>query len=276
MFKKLSISLLAAAFCFALAQGPEVSPTVGNGPDQFDAGAPSASVDQNVNLILPPTVALHLDVSELDFDMERIGDDDAPFVCVYGAGFRGDDSNGGTFNSQVQWLPLGTSYGVASEWTASQDPIIEILNAGEVVNTYPPILLDDDGELIEGSKNYFVCYQTFILQKFSNYSDWNLSVERSGDGAFDMYIQDNSICSFNAGMPTGFFRILDGQTVDLLPSNLTDDTTGNLSATCGHAGTSWLDDLVVVAVKVNGDTHGTNTATLTYTISGEVPAAAAN
>lgn len=272
MFKKVSIALLAASFCFALAQ-PLVSPTEGPGADQFAAGESSASVDQNVNLILPPTVALHLDVSELDFDLSLIGDDDAPYVCVYGAGFRGTDTDGGVFNGQRQWLPLGTSYGVASQWTATQDPIINIRNHGGVADTYPPILFDEAGELVEGSKNYFVCYQTFILQKFSNYSDWNLSVQRGGDAEFDMYIQDNTLCSFRAGAATGFFRILGTDTVNLLPSQFTSDTTGNLSDRCAHEGTSWLDDLVVVAVKVNGDTFGTNTATLTYTISGEVPAA---
>lgn len=273
MFKKLGISLLATAFCFALAQ-PSVEITEGPGEDQFAAGETSASVEQSVNLILPATVALHLDVSELAFDMADIGDEDAPFVCVYGAGYLGEDTNGGVFNGQTQWLPLGTSYAVANTWTATQDPIINIRNHGGVADTYPPIVIGDDGELVEGSKNYFVCYQTFILQKFSNYSGWNLSVARSGDGEFDMYIQDNSLCSFNTpgnDGATGFFRILDGESINLLPDHFTDDTTGNLADLCGHAGTSWLDDVVVVAVKVNGDTYGTNTATLTYTISGEVP-----
>lgn len=269
MLKKLGFALLAATFCFAFAQ--TLGPTHGNGADQFDIDASSASVDQNVNLILPATVALHLDVSELDFDMSLIGTDAAPYVCVYGAGFRGEDTDGGMFNGQRQWLPLGTSYYAASSWSASQEPIIGIQNHGGVADTYPPMLFDDDGELIDGSKNYFVCYQTFILQKFSNYADWNLTVSRSGDATYDMYVQDNTFCSFNIPAATGFFRLPKGGEINLLPSRFTGDTTGDLAANCSQAGKSWLDDLVVVAVKVNGDTHGTNTAVLTYTISAELP-----
>lgn len=271
MTKKLGIALLGLFSCFALAQPAVIGPTTGNGADAFHAGTESASVEQNVNLILPPTVALHLDVTELDFDMGLLGSGEEPYVCVYGLDFRGTDTRASDFNGQAQWLPLGTYYTRADSWSATQDPSVRIVDYQQRAESYPPILFDDDGELIDGSKNYFVCYQTFILQKFSNYSSWNLHVQRSGDATFDMYVQDNTFCSFNAGTPTGFFRIAGGQTIDLLPETLTNNTTGNLAAACGQTGKSWLDDLVVVAVKVNGDEHGTNTAVLTYTISAEVP-----
>src|SRR5690625_585172 len=133
------------------------------------------------------------------------------------------------------------------------------------------MLFDGDGELIGGSKNYFVCYQTFILQKFSNYADWNLTVSRSGDATYDMYVQDNTFCSFNIPAATGFFRLPKGGEINLLPSRFTGDTTGDLANNCAQAGKSWLDDLVVVAVKVNGRPHTTHCAALTYTISAELP-----
>lgn len=267
MLKRLAAVAIASFACLAFAQ--TVTPTHGPGVDQFDHGANSAAVQQNVNLILPPAVALHLDVSELDFDMGLLGSPDAEFVCVYGNSL--EDTNGGVFNNQRQWLPLGTSYGVGSDWSSSSEPAIEILNANGLVGSYPPAAFDDDGELIPGSKNHFVCYQTFILQKFSNHSGWSLSASRAGDAGFDMYIQDNTICTFNANQATGFFRIRSGDTVNLLPSTLTADTTGNLADGCEQVGKSWLDDLVVIAVKVNGDPHGTNTAEITYTISAEAP-----
>lgn len=267
MLKKLAGIAIAALLCLSFAQ--TVSPTYGNGADQFDVGGNSASVQQNVNLILPPAVALHLDVSELDFDMSLLGTDAADYVCVYGR--SATDTNGGTFNNQVQWLPLGTSYAVAGNWSTSSEPRIEIRDAAGLVGSYPPAAFDEAGELIEGSKNHFVCYQTFILQKFSNHSGWSLTATRGGDGAFDMYIQDNTICSFNANQATGFFRIDNGGTINLLPSTLTADTTGNLAEDCNQVGKSWLDDLVVIAVKVNGDPHGTNTAEITYTIQAEAP-----
>ncbi len=278
MLKKIAVAAIAILACFSFAQ-ITVSPTVGNGDDQFDTGANSASVQQNVNLILPAAVALHLDVSELDFDLELLGSEDAPYVCVYGNSLT--DLPGGSFNGQEQTLPLGTSYWVANTWSLSEAPIIEILDAAGLATSYPPAAFDGEadsligespqGELIPGSKNHFVCYQTFILQKFSNHSNWELTVTRGGTGAFDMYIQDNTFCSFNAVTPTGFFQIAQDQTINLLPASLTGGTTGALAEACGQDGKSWLDDLVVVAVKVNGDPYGTNTATLTYTIQSVSP-----
>src|SRR5690625_1951420 len=129
MLKKLAGIAIAALLCLSFAQ--TVSPTYGNGADQFDVGGNSASVQQNVNLILPPAVALHLDVSELDFDMSLLGTDAADYVCVYGR--SATDTNGDTFNNQVQWLPLGTSYAVAGNWSTSSEPRIEIRDAAGLV-----------------------------------------------------------------------------------------------------------------------------------------------
>ncbi len=268
MFKKITLAARAMLFTVALAQN-NIAPTTGSGDDQVGVGPTTASVQQNVNLILPPAVALHLDVSELDFDIGMLGDADAPFVCVYGSSLT--DVGAGTFNGQMQTLPLGTYYIVNQDWSATNAPTINLTGHTGLVESYPPVALDDEEELVPGSKNYFMCYQTFILQKFSNHSNWRLSVTRSGSGAFDMYIQDNSYCSFNAGQGTGFYKIANGGSVNLLPANLTNNTTGNLAAACQQGGKSWLDDLVVVAVKVNGDPHGTNTAVLTYTIAAVVP-----
>src|SRR5699024_199143 len=184
-----------------------------------------------------------------------------------------DADSGIGYHGQRQWLPLGTSYAVNKDWTAESDPTIEILDATGIATSYPPIEIGSDGELLEDSKNHFVCYQTFILQKFSNISDWTLTATRSGEADFDMYIQDNTYCSFNSGAATGFYRIGVGDTLNLLPDDagLTNGTTGALADDCGQKGKSWLDDLVVIAVKVNGDTYGDNWADITYTISAEVP-----
>lgn len=292
MLKKLAVIGLASLFCFGLAQNA-VSPTHGSGDDQFDSGADSASVNQQVILNLPEAVALHLDVSVLEFDLSSlmaeeaelaaIGDSDLVndgLRCFYGNGFAGIDADGGTgFHGQTQYLPLGTSYEiVAGTWPADgQNPQIKVINTAGAVTSYPPALFDDDNELIEGSKNYFVCYQTFILQKFSNHPAFTLTVSRAGDADFDIYVQDNTFCSFNtgsSGAPTGFYRLDKGMTLNLLPDAFTGDTTGNL-AKCGEdtvATSSWLDDLVVVAVKVNGEQAGENTEVLTYTIESRVPA----
>ncbi len=271
----LMIASLAFAFTFAYAQFI-VSPTTGDGPDAYDKGTETAVVTQSVILRVPQVTALHLDVTELVFDMTPLDGTDWPnpefdfegeMVCVYGPSEE-DVTAGAPFFGQTQVLPLGTFYGVGPGW-----PDIEILNFVDneelrAVTSYPPIQFDADGELIPGSKNHFVCYRTFILQKFSNGSQWDLTVQRTDtDGTLQhIYIQDNPCDTFGAG--TGFYELLD-EPLQLVPTGLGTGPTGARSAVnperCGFK--SWLDDLVVVAVKVNADHAGDNEATLEYTLT---------
>ena len=273
----LMIACLALAFALAVAQSLVVSPTTGEGQaDAYDKGVEVAVVNQTVILRVPQVTALHLDVTELVFDMTPLDGTDWPeaefnfegmMVCVYGPS-QEDVLVGGGFFGQQQVLPLGTYYGVAPGW-----PDIEILNFVNndpllPVTSYPPIQFDADGELVPGSKDHFVCYRTFILQKFSNGSQWQLTVERTdSDGTLQhIYIQDNPCDTFGAG--TGFYELLD-QPLKLVPPRLGTGPTGYRSAqdpeNCGFK--SWLDDLVVVAVKVNADQSGDNAATLQYTLT---------
>ena len=272
----LMIASLAFVLTFAMAQFI-VSPTTGDGPDAYDKGVNEASVNQTVILRVPKVTALHLDVTELVFDMTPLDgaawpnpvfDFEGEMVCVYGSSPT-DVLVGGGFFGQQQVLPLGTYYGVAPGWPDIE--ILDFVNKGtplEPVTSYPPIQFDADGELIPGSKDHFVCYRTFILQKFSNGSQWQLTVERTdADGTLQhIYIQDNPCDTFGAG--TGFYELLD-QPLKLVPTGLGTGPTGARSAVnperCGFK--SWLDDLVVVAVKVNADQNGDNAATLRYTLT---------
>lgn len=258
----------------ALAQAPTVAPTKGNGPDAYAKGSDSASVNQTIELILPKATALHLDVTTLTFDLTSLDgatwpnstpDFGGQMVCVYG--LTNEDVKtqlGSNFYNQTQTLPLGTSYGV-STW-----PNIYI-NGGGQVTAYPPIKLDKNGELVPGSKNYFVCYRTFILQKFSNGKQWDLTVTRNDpQGAQSiehLYIQDNPCDTFGAA--TGLYELPNGAMLHLVPKNLQAGPTGSRSKqnpeNCGYK--SWLDDLVVVAIKVNADLWGKSTANLTYTLA---------
>jgi len=275
----LMIASLTFVFAFAMAQGFIVSPTEGNGPDAYAKGLDSAAVTQTVILRVPQVTALHLDVTELLFDMTPLDGADWPnpvfdfggtMVCVYGPQ-ETDRLVGGGFFGQQQVLPLGTYYGVGPGW-----PDIEILNFVSndpllPVTSYPPIQFDSDGELIPGSKDHFVCYRTFILQKFSNGAQWQLTVARTdagGPGTLQhIYIQDNPCDTFGAG--TGFYELHVGEPLRLVPTGLGTGPTGYRSASdpelCGFK--SWLDDLVVVAVKVNADQNGDNAATLQYTLT---------
>jgi len=271
----LMVGMLAFVGAFALAQN--VKPTVQAGADAYDKGVDSASVDQTVILRVPRATALHLDVTELVFDVTPLDGalwpnataDFAPYmVCVYGSSVV-DELVGGGFFGQQQVLPLGTYYAVGpSGW-----PEITVVNHGGIVTAYPPIQFDSEGELVPGSKDHFVCYRTFILQKFSNGAQWQLSVERTDTnyagrpGALQhIYIQDNPCDTFGAG--TGFYE-LTTTPLKLVPGSLGTGPTGFRSAVnparCGFK--SWLDDLVVVAVKVNADYDGDNAAVLRYTLT---------
>ncbi len=256
----------------ALAQ--TLAPTQGNGPDAYAKGENSASVNQTVELILPKATALHLDVTTLTFDLTSLDGANWPnseadfggqMVCVYGLTEQDVKTQlGDNFYNQVQTLPLGTSYSTGT-W-----PNISI-NGGGPVTAYPPIKLDKDGELVPGSKNYFVCYRSFILQKFSNGKRWELQVSRNDpEGAQSiqhLYIQDNPCDTF--GQATGLYELPNGASLQLVPKNLQAGPTGSRSKqnpqNCGYK--SWLDDLVVVAVKVNADLWGKSTAHLTYTLA---------
>lgn len=270
MRKSIVLVALLAALSFGLAQ-ITVAPTSGSGADQFNVGSHQAAVQQKVNLHLPPKVALHLDVSKLNFDLRQLGSDPT-MRCVYGPDYRTTDEKVGKST-----LPLGVYYGFASKWTDIDAPPAISLKGWKgqpiEVTQYPPAQFRE-GELIDGSKNYFVCFKTFVLQKFSNHGSFQLQVSRAGEQHYQMYIQDNTVCSVNdfvngEGGVTGFYELA-GSPVDLLPNKYTAGTTGSI-AKCLDSGKSWLDDLVVVAVKVNGEHHGDNVETLTYTLTSPDP-----
>ena len=276
MSKKWILAMLFALAAFAFAQVPVIGPT-SEGPDAVDKGPDSASVNQTVKLILPQATALHLDTTTLTFDLTALDGEGWPhsenvfgkngqIACVYGFGDDKSLQLDDNFWNQTQVLPSGTHYSVA-EW-----PYITI-NGNGVVDSYPPIEIGEDGELIEGSKDYFVCYKSFVLQLFSNWNYWDLTANRKDlDDDYPsiehLYIQGNTCATF--GQATGLYDLPDGASRHLIPKNLNFGPTGdqvlmkNVPEVC--QGKSWLDTLIVVAVKINSDHWGENRADLTYTL----------
>jgi hypothetical protein len=276
---------ITAAVLSGLAGAQTITPTLGGNTQAVNTGTTTASVQQTVNLKLPEATALHLATTNLEFDISKIGQQDATWYCAYG--IPGSDGVardvvsqlGENFWNQKQVLPLGTKYApVKGEFGK-----ISII-AGDKVTAYPPVILNG-GKVDLKSKAYFVCYRTFVLQKFSNLGNFKLSVTRDTPtgmrGKQLMYIQDNPCDSW--GDPTGLYGLPVGGTRELIPMNLTKGTTGRRSANASGVPdlmakdavgqtplcrpyTSWLDDLVVVAVVVDGDLSGDNIATLTYTL----------
>lgn len=268
--KKFLIATIAMSLC-AFAGAQTVAPTVDTtAADQVNIGTTSASVSQNVKLVLPEATALHLTASNLVFDISQIGNQDSTWYCAQGLG-NGEDVEVGmdadNFWGQTSTLPLGTYY------TVGEFPKIEVV-AGERITQYPPVKLGDNGKVDNASKAYFVCYRTFIMQKFSNVGNFRLSVTRDdpADSAMGhqlIYVQDDPCWAW--GDVTGLYKINEGATTQLIPKNMGRGTTGALAASTGDNNqcrkySSWADDVVVVAVVVDGDKAGTNTAVLTYTL----------
>lgn len=277
MIRRLIIATaILALVALAAAQGPyTIDPTTGEGsPDAIAMGATEAAVGQDVTLILPQATALHLDATTISFDLRSLAAQwdrraqglpalgtPLPYQCVYSEGADVTAGLGSDFWGQTQTIPGGIAY------AASDYPQITI--SGEPVVNYPPLKLDADGELVDGSKNYIVCYQSFIIQLFSNFDHWDLQVSRNdtGENSIEhLYVQGN-VCS-DFGTPTGLYALPDNSgPVHLIPKSLNAGTTGDrVNATCGNTNTSWLDVLGVLAVKINSDSHGTSVANLTYTL----------
>lgn len=285
MRKFLTVTALLSLFAAASAQTINPTDTKGAGADadQVNRGTTTASVTQTVNLKLPEATALHLDAANLVFDISKLNEMDGSWYCAYGKGPDERLQLGADFWNQTQVLPLGTSY------TPNPAKFGEVsINAGDKVTSYPPAIVGDDGEVDNASKAYFVCYRTFIIQKFSNLGNFKMTVSRDkpdGDmGKQLLYIQDNP-CDF-WGTPTGLYDLPTGATRELIPMRMTMGTTGARAAAASTAPgnraatgngycrsyTSWLDDLVVIAVVVDGDKAGDNIATLTYTLESSATA----
>lgn len=276
------------AFGLVVANAQTVAPTEDSN-QQFDvnvAGASTtgatASVNQTLNVTVPNATALHSTAGSLTFDINNIGSQDATWACVQGAptgatlgspdlatgDYTLDTSTiSGDFFNQTQVTPMGTYY----ELTGASWPNVTIV-ADHAVTQYPPIDVQG-GTLVPGSKQYIVCYRTFILQTFSNWSHYDLMVERN-DPASEaypepVYIQGNTYCSAKNGQPTGLFSLdSNSPSAHLIPKSVGVGPTGMMAEQCGQPGyKSWLDDLVVVAVKIDGEHYGTSTTQLTYTLT---------
>ncbi|MBX3142354.1 MAG: hypothetical protein KF813_01250 [Trueperaceae bacterium] len=288
MFRKLLLAsavLAIVGFGFAQTAQPQsqtfyINPTTVSGADAIAKGATTASVNQTVDLILPQATALHLDASHLTFDLtlldgsgwsDRASSWERPegfnLACVYSAGPDVSTGLGNDYWGQTQVVPGGIAYQING---AGSFPTVSV--TGVPVVNYPPLMLDSQGELVPGSKDYFVCYQSFIIQLFSNFSFWDLQVVRNDapntQSIEHLYIQGNVCSDFGAG--TGLFALDNNpnRIVHLIPKSLLAGTTGDrVNANCGNTNTSWLDILGVMAVKINSDNHGTSSASLTYTLA---------
>lgn len=278
---------MAALLGVAAAQPITIAPTGSTGHDQIAKGATTASVDQTVVLTLPQATALHLAADTIRFDLSYLdgagwedrayGRAELPaggYACVYVTGNDVVSNLGeGNFWGQTQVVPGGIAY-AGTTWPGVKLVYFgnglggDVVAADRVV-TYPPIRFDANGMLVTGSKEYFVCYQTFVIQLFSNFRNFDLQVERhdtTGQSIQHLYVQGNTCAEFGAG--TGLYDLPNGAMRHLLPKTLTAGPTGSRVGPSGvcDANSSWTDVLGVLAVKVNSDLYGDSVANLTYTL----------
>ena len=291
MLRKTMLALAFLALLGLAAAQITVTPTLSTGDDEIAKGADEAAVGQTVVLELPEATALHLTASTIEFDLNYLdgvdweararGDATLPaggYACVYVSGDDATFGGGDDLWGQGQTVPGGIGYlptswdtiklvyfgnGIANETEVPED---------ERVVTYPPIRIRDDGTLDPGSKDYFVCYQTFVIQLFSNWENFSLQVSRTDmtdQGIEHLYVQGNTCAEFGTG--TGLYALPNSTTdpaayISLLPKSLTEGPTGSRTGDGCNPNSSWMDVLGVLAVKVNADLYGTSTADLTYTL----------
>lgn len=268
------------AFGFATASAQVIvglTPTTdGGGVYNTHSGAYAngVSVNQRVNLILPRAFGLAIDTAHhLNFDLRHLSDKNSQIVCV--SGTKAVDVNVGN-DGGVH--PMGTYYTFGASF-----PNVSV-QGGKQITTYPPVAYNTDGTVDTSSKQYFVCYKSFVLEKFSNVSGWHVSVSRndaSSNALGNVYIQDNLCSAFGSESQTYLFPLPDQGSVANLFKGASEDVLGNLTHTTGYdaaskpaacgSNTSWLNDLVVMAIEIDGQPAGRNSSVLTYTIQATNP-----
>ena len=289
MLRKTMLALtVLATFGLTFAQ-VFVSPTIGTGADQIAKGPTQASVTQEIDLILPQATALHLAANRITFDLNYLDGADwaarargdlalsnPPYACVYVSGPDVVFGAQAALWGQAQTVPGGIGYQPLT-WDQiklvyygnGKTDQLQVPDTQQVV-TYPPIRLTTAG-LVAGSKDYFVCYQTFVIQLFSNFNRFDLQVRRTDPvgplSIQHLYVQGNTCAEFGTG--TGLYDLPNGAIRHLLPiGSLSAGPTGTRDTATDscNPNSSWMDVLGVLAVKINADHHGTNTAALTYTL----------
>ncbi len=212
-----------------------------------DAGQIEASIVTQTSLIINPVVSLKLFAKEINFDLKNLDSNGETITCVYGKGAR-DEETGIQYNNIPEVYPLNTSYTV----NANNSEYGITIDSGGIIEVYPPIDFDLDNEVIANSKNYFMCYATFLLKGFVNSNSWSLTATRedpiAGEGIDKLYIQSSS-CEEPLNRKKGLFPFENHQSLLLAFGE---------ERSCEH--------FVVLATKVIANTHGSSFTNITYTL----------
>jgi hypothetical protein len=143
-----------------------------------DTGTTTAVVTPTLTVTLPSVAELRLDATVIVFDLGG-SLQSTTIACVHGPASA--DLPAGTvsaLDSQGAVFPQGTGFRPGTY------PAITVEGAGPVAG-YPPIRLDARGEALPRSDEDFVCYRSFLLRRFANVADWQLTIERPVHGGAD-------------------------------------------------------------------------------------------
>lgn len=231
--------LLGLAFALAVSAGGAAW------AQATDTGDALAAIAPEIAVTIPSVAQLAIGASTLTFDL---GADlaSAELACVHGPD-RGDVFGGSDASGTETALPMGTGF------RRGEYPRIQVEGRGAVAG-YPGLAIARDGEMQPGSDEDFVCYRTFLLQRFSNLPGWELTVERDAvqDEGFPerIYIR-NSGCTGGSELQ-GLVPLFAGQRLRLADA----DT----SAYCPEG------DVLVLATPSAGARGGVARTRLMYTL----------
>jgi len=212
-----------------------------------DTGSGEVVMTPRLTVTLPSVVQLRLAASEVVFDLG--GDlQTATLACVYGPA-AGDVPAGAVplLEHQPAVFPLGTGF------RPSAHPAVTVEGAGPVTG-YPPLRFDGSGSALPRSDEDFVCFRTFLLHRFANAEEWQLSVERpvEVEAGFSqaIYVRASG-CEVGDNLE-GLFPLSAGER--------------RLLASAGASAPCPDGDVIVLAVKTHAARAGEAVTRLVYTL----------
>lgn len=263
VFSLLVLLSLTASVAMATVPAPDLN---------YEVGDTSASATQTITVTIPERVAIHIDKTEWNLDLNELGKQDYCFAVPksFAAGLEGDLIDA-FFGAIIADIP-GHGWTEGSELYSGKDGGALNALAGRLEGmhlthlgsgaTYPPVDFDNDGAISgDSDKGYLLCYTGKVVQKFANHGPWELQVSFINSSNFGVF-------GMLDAMPnaSGVYQAAgDGFTVT--GSDSSEDYVKATLASGNHTG-GWLDDWVFEGFYFDGsEKAGTHTLNIKYTLT---------
>lgn len=246
------------------AQDLSTSSVVASAPN-YDLGGPNdpASVDQSITVEIPERVALHVDATEWNLDLDDLGDE-ACFAVSKEAAAMGTAEE---FFSNFAGL-AAMNQGDTTSWQDAKPDLISTVNAHGAAmglyraTSYPAVnIASPENSTIDGDhdKGYVVCFFGKVVQKFAN-TEWTFNASLNAKNTFSIRgFGHFGMADIRGGSVKGSF------VVDEAPfPSVSHELDAGTSSTGG-----WLDDYILEGFYFDGSEEaGTYDLTVTYTLTG--------